>query len=226
MINGGRFSRRSFLVVTGTWLAGWLAGCTSKSKSEDDTNVGPWTPPDEDSGLAEGDCSLTEADNPGPFYVPGVPVRNELDLYDHAGMGLTVSGRVLDADCNPIANAVVEIWHAAPTTVAVEELTEEDSVGYDNNSPQMRYRGQIATDNEGAYSFHTKKPGWYLNRDTFRPQHIHIKVHVDGVERLTTQLYFDGDPYLDGDPWATPSRSVAVSPNGDGEEIMYFDIVV
>ena len=228
---GERTSRRAFLVLAGTGLAGLISGCSTKSTSSDGKDT--WAPDttdadaaQPDSGAPIGDCTLTEPDNPGPFYVPNVPVRDELDLYNDPGTGLSISGQLLDPECNPIADAVVEIWHADPTTVSVEELTEADSVGYDNNSPQMRYRGQIATDAEGRYSFHTKKPGWYLNGDTFRPMHIHLKVWVNGSERLTTQLYFEGDPHLDGDPWASPSRTLSVSATGQGEEAITFNIVV
>lgn len=175
-------------------------------------------PPDE--------CTLTDSDIPGPFYVEDVPVRSELDLYGDPGTELTLAGFVLDTDCNPIPNAVVDVWHADPTTVAVEDLTAADSVDYDNTSSEMRYRGQIATDADGRYSFHTKKPGWYLNGDSFRPMHIHVKIWVDGTERLTTQLYFDGDPHIEGDPWASADRSIVLTSDGSGGEVGNFDFTV
>ena len=60
------------------------------------------------------ECHQTGADIEGPFYRPNVPIRNELDLYGDAGTRLALSGRVLDLSCNPIPNAVVDIWHADP----------------------------------------------------------------------------------------------------------------
>ena len=104
------------------------------------------------------ECHQTGADIEGPFYRPNVPIRNELDLYGDAGTRLALSGRVLDLSCNPIPNAVVDIWHAAPTAVAVQDLQVSDAVDYDNTSSEMRYRGQTATDAQGRYSFHTKNP--------------------------------------------------------------------
>ena len=153
------------------------------------------------------DCEQTANDIEGPFYRPNVPVRSELDLYGDAGTELTLSGRVLDLDCNPIPNAVVDIWHADPTDVPVADLVDSDSVDYDNTSSEMRYRGQTATDAEGRYSFHTKKPGWYLNGGTFRPMHIHVKVWVGDNLKLTSQLYFAGDPTFPATPgpaWIEP----------------------
>jgi protocatechuate 3,4-dioxygenase beta subunit len=137
-----------------------------------------------------------------------------------------LTGFVLDLDCNPVPDAVVEIWHAEPTAVPVDELTAADSVPYDNTSSEMRYRGQTATDATGQYSFHTKKPGWYLNGGTFRPMHIHVKVWVGGVERLTTQLYFEGDPYIEGDSWAGPDRELTVTTSADGAESAIFHFTV
>ena len=227
-------TRRHFLALTGTGVAGILVGCSKDTSTDADGpsgGIGPRQTGADTGGEGVGDtppadCALTESDMPGPFYVEGVPVRNNLDLYGHAGTKLTFSGLVLDADCTPIPNAVVDIWHAYPTTVSVEELTRDDSVDYDNTSPEKRYRGQTATDADGRYVFHTKKPGWYLNGNRFRPLHIHVKVWVNGTERLTTQLYFKDDPYIEGDPWASVKRALDITVNEDGSERAVFDFVV
>ena len=194
------------------------------STPQNGTDAGSIPPNDPDGGAI--DCERTDDDIEGPFYRPNVPIRNELDLYGDAGTALTLSGQVLDLDCNPIANAVVDIWHADPTTVAAGDLVNSDSVNYDNTSSEMRYRGQTATDGQGRYSFHTKKPGWYLNGNTFRPMHIHVKVWVGNTAKLTTQLYFVGDPHIAGDPWASPDRSVALSSDGPGAEKGTFNFVI
>ena len=172
------------------------------------------------------DCEATPPDIQGPFWRDGVPVRTEYDLYGHAGTSLTISGLVTDLDCTPLAGAIVEIWHADPTTVTAEDLQAGDSVDYDRTSEAMRYRGQLATDKDGRYSFHTLKPGWYLNGASFRPSHIHVKIWVDGVERLTTQLYFEGDPFSVDDPWATPQMSIALTLDAEGAATGSFDFSV
>ena len=62
----------------------------------------------------------------------------------------------------------------------------------------------------------------------FRPSHIHAKVYVDGVERLTTQLYFVGDPFIAADPWASgaPLRWIATSEGAPGELTGEFDFTL
>src|SRR5262245_57567273 len=96
-----------------------------------------------DPFLPDPACPETPPDIEGPFYVPGVPVREELDLYGDVGPRLTIDGVVLDTTCTPIEAAVVEIWHVGPNG------------NYDNHSPEMRYRGQTSTDVDGSYHFHT-----------------------------------------------------------------------
>ncbi|NUO53667.1 MAG: protocatechuate 3,4-dioxygenase subunit beta, partial [Polyangiaceae bacterium] len=89
--------------------------------------------------------------------------------------------------------------------------------------------GKIETDADGHYSFVTIKPGWYLNGDQFRPAHIHYKVsHNDGVA-LTTQLYFEGDPYIPIDPFVKDSLVIPLSQgevNGAEGLLGTFDIVL
>ncbi len=58
------------------------------------------------------------------------------------------------------------------------------------------------------------RPGWYLNGPQYRPAHLHVKVWVRGVERLTTQLYFEGDPFNDADAWFNPAMALAPDASG------------
>jgi protocatechuate 3,4-dioxygenase, beta subunit len=53
---------------------------------------------------------------------------------------------------------------------------------------------EILSDNDGAYSLKTVKPGAYAaGPDQVRPPHIHFEVH-GYFERLVTQMYFPGEP--------------------------------
>ena len=158
-------------------------------------------------------CDATGADIEGPFWVPGVPVRDDLDVHGEEGPRLSFSGTVRDAaTCAPLPGAVVEIWHA-------------DGAGDYDEAADGRYRGQTAADGDGAYAFRTIVPGRYLNGATFRPSHIHAKVWVGGQLRLTTQLYLANDPYNDGDAWFDADRIVADLDDGDVLEGT-FDFVV
>jgi len=109
-------------------------------------------------------CIPTRPDMEGPFYKPNALLR------DRTGSGLTVSGRVFSyPDCKPIANAIIEYWHANPEGV------------YDD-----AHRATIFSDKEGRYKFVTDFPGIYPGR----PAHIHFKIRAPGFKPLITQLYF------------------------------------
>lgn len=195
------------------FLAGSLAfasGCVTKEALwceepliNDD---GPWPE----------DCAATASNIEGPFYLEDAPERDDLDLWDDEGTALEVSGTVFESGCSAgVAGALVEIWHADPDG------------GYDNTSSDMRYRAVLVSDDEGRYSFRTLVPGAYLNGSSYRPRHIHVKVWIDGVERLTTQLYFEDDEYLDCDEFANTSLVMPLSgSDADGRVAEGIDLVV
>jgi protocatechuate 3,4-dioxygenase beta subunit len=92
---------------------------------------------------------------------------------------------------------VIDFWHANPDGI------------YDNDSDEMRYRGRVTTGEDGRFWLTTLLPGWYATSTRIRPRHIHMTV-FDGPEessreRLTTQLYFEGDPHLEGDNHVKPN---------------------
>ena len=134
-------------------------------------------------------CVETQRAMEGPYYLEDIPIRDNLDLYNEAAQKIIVYGYICDAACQPIPYAVIEVWHA-------------NSAGeYDLDSPEMKYYGQIAADENGFYRFKTILPGAYATgADDYRPKHYHIKIWVNGVERLTTQLYFKDDPFLVYEP--------------------------
>ena len=140
----------------------------------------------------------TEPNIEGPFYVPGAPERSALhDTWQHQ---IALSGRVRDIHCRPMADAVLEVWQA-------NEQGEYDLDGFD-------YRGVLRTQADGSFHLYTVIPGRYLNGSTYRPAHIHVKVHANGRPPLTTQLYFPGDPENDTDPWFRSSLLVTAHPPG------------
>lgn len=159
------------------------------------------------------ECTPTASNIEGPFYVTDSPERSDFRLWNEEGVEVTLSGRVVTGDCStPLEGAIVEFWHASPTGE------------YDNTSSEMRYRGAIQVDSDGAYQLETLLPGRYLNGTQYRPHHIHVKIwNSDGVEVLTTQLYFKGDEYLECDGFA--NRSLVMSFEGAlSTEIVATDI--
>jgi len=143
----------------------------------------------------EGDCETTN-DILGPFYRSDAPVRNNLIIKDLKGTIVELKGRVFRSDCvTPIENAMVEIWHC-------------DTHGeYDNDSKHFQQRGKWFSDEKGNYSFKTILPGKYLNGAEYRPAHIHFRVTAEGSRELISQIYFQGDPHITNDPWASKKEA-------------------
>ncbi len=159
-------------------------------------------------------CEETEDNILGPFYRPNAPFRTVLGTQAD-GETLIISGRVMGLGaCERLSGALVDVWAA-------------DADGaYDNGSPEFRFRGRMETDAFGYYQFQTVLPGRYLNGAEFRPRHIHFRVSAPGHVLLTTQLYFDGDPFIAADPFVHPKLVVPLGPAFDADWRAYFDIVL
>ncbi|MEE9383825.1 MAG: hypothetical protein V3V08_10465 [Nannocystaceae bacterium] len=170
---------------------------------------GPYPPqtPSDDDGTTDGeggDPETCEPSGPAPqgaFYRRGIPTRQHLDTYGHAGVPIVLRGRVRNIDCEPIFNARVEIWHATPTRAGA---SPGDTNAVYDTSAEFAYYGRTATDTDGVFTFITLKPGWYLSESGYRPAHIHAKVWVGGHlvdAQLTTQIFFEDDPLNSSYPW-------------------------
>lgn len=161
-------------------------------------------------------CLVTEDNILGPYYKAGAPFRK--DITDGAaGQALLVGGTVYGCDCvTPLAGAEVDVWQA------------DDAGAYDNLGYVLR--GKTTTDEQGRYEFLSILPGFYLNGATYRPRHVHYKVsHPDGAA-LTTQLYFEGDPYIPTDPFVRASlvKPLVEEPAPGGSKLLRvtFDVVL
>ena len=93
------------------------------------------------------------------------------------GTRLLLVGYVLNQDCNPLPNAWLDFWQA------------DASGQYDNDG--YRLRGHQYTDAQGRYFLETILPGLYDSRPI---EHIHVKIHPEGGEEVTSQLYFPSQP--------------------------------
>ncbi|HLU65886.1 MAG TPA: hypothetical protein VKZ63_06405, partial [Kofleriaceae bacterium] len=87
-------------------------------------------------------------------------------------------------------------------------------------------RGKVESDAAGGFSLKTIIPGHYLNGNQYRPAHIHVTVSAPGFASLTTQLYFEGDPYNDIDPFILDSLIMSPVENPDGSLSAAFDLVL
>jgi protocatechuate 3,4-dioxygenase, beta subunit len=149
-------------------------------------------------------CEETPKQPEGPFY----PVRDQQDKNNDLtlvngknqianGTLIYLSGKVLDQNCQPVPNVVVEIWQACETGRYNHPGDVDNPSALD---PNFQYWGIEVTNAAGLYSFKTIIPGHYnAGPNWIRPPHIHFKVHKRGIRELITQMYFYGNRYNDGD---------------------------
>ncbi|MDQ3036060.1 MAG: intradiol ring-cleavage dioxygenase [Myxococcota bacterium] len=153
----------------------------------------------------------TEPNIEGPFFRPGAPLRDVLAGPGVDGERLALSGRVLDTSCRPIAGVRLEIWHA------------DHRGDYDLDGNHLR--GVLESDARGRWSLRSIVPGRYRNGAQYRPSHVHVKVAAPRKPLLTTQLYFQGDPFLAADPFVRRSLVLRLR-DGEGGKVGAFDFVV
>jgi protocatechuate 3,4-dioxygenase beta subunit len=118
---------------------------------------------------------LTPRQTEGPFFKTDSPKRTSLLERDPGKEKVVLTGVVMSAQCRPVANALLDFWHA------------DERGAYDNDG--YRYRGHQFSDAQGRYRLETIVPSLYPGR----ARHIHVKVQAPGRRILTTQLYFAGD---------------------------------
>lgn len=82
---------------------------------------------------------ITPRQTEGPFFTPNSPLRTSLVESGTQAPRMLVAGRVLTPQCQPVANALVDLWHA------------DEKGAYDNDG--FRYRGHTFTDAQGRYQF-------------------------------------------------------------------------
>jgi catechol 1,2-dioxygenase len=131
--------------------------------------------------LSKGEARMDDGTDPGEIFI--------------------IEGQVTDEDGNPIAGAIVDIWHA------------NSKGGYsfiDGEQAPYNLRRRIETDEQGRYRARTIVPNGYgcppesatrqlmtaLGRHAERPAHVHYFISAPGYRQLTTQFNFTGDKYL------------------------------
>jgi hypothetical protein len=152
--------------------------------------------------------TVTTQQTEGPFYTPRAPQRRDIRDLGIAGPPLVIRGRVLDAQCQPIAGAILDFWQ-----------TGHDGV-YDQHG--YRYRGYQYADTAGRFELVTVRPHAYTAMSAFRAPHIHVKVQSRAA-LLTTQIYVPDAQENARDLMFDPSLAIAYSAN-DGQGV--FDFVM
>ncbi|MDM0075505.1 protocatechuate 3,4-dioxygenase subunit beta [Variovorax sp. J2P1-59] len=112
------------------------------------------------------------------------------------GERIIVHGFVRDQYERPVANALVEVWQANAS--GRYRHKKDQYIGA--LDPNFGGCGRMLTDANGYYAYRTIRPGpypWRNRVNDWRPAHIHYAISGDGwVQRLITQMYFEGDPLI------------------------------
>lgn len=143
----------------------------------------------------------------GPFWRANAPrLENGASIVRSPTPGppLFVEGRIVDTRGQPLAGVLVDIWHSSPAGMYENQ---------DKAQADMNLRGVFTTDADGRFRFRSVKPAGYpvptdgpsgdllhqQSRHPYRPAHLHVLAHREGLKTLVTQVFVGDDQYLDSD---------------------------
>ncbi|MBT3480658.1 MAG: hydroxyquinol 1,2-dioxygenase [Opitutales bacterium] len=162
----------------------------------------------------------TEASVLGPFYIEGskmVEIGANL-IGDSEGEPTVVSGTVRTLGGDPIEGAIIDLWQTAANGLYENQ---------DPDQPENNLRFRMRTNKDGYYQFTTIKPVSYKvptdgpvgrmldlqGRHAWRPSHLHYKVSADGHRNLITEVFDEGDEYIEEDSVFGVRQSLTVPYN-------------
>lgn len=143
----------------------------------------------------------------GPFWrmhSPVTPNGGSIVRSQTPGRPLSVAGRIVDVDGDPIADVEVDVWQASPCGLYENQ---------DAAQAEMNLRGKFRTDGDGVFAFESIMPAGYpvpthgpvgrllerQGRHPFRPAHIHFLAWKAGYRTLITQIFVQDDAHLGSD---------------------------
>ena len=146
----------------------------------------------------------------GPFYLPGMPELRSPCVLPHRanepGDVLFFSGTVRATDGKALPGAIVDFWQADAEGAYSHFNIPEDKAPFN-------LRARVKTDHQGHFEIQTWVPSSYeipkggptgalikaLGRHAWRPAHLHALVQHPGCEDLMTQVFLQGDQWIDSD---------------------------
>jgi protocatechuate 3,4-dioxygenase, alpha subunit len=169
----------------------------------------------------------TPSQTVGPFYSIGFSGLERADLTQgiDAGTKLTIRGRVLDGDNQPVPDCVLEIWQAdangryAHLEDAPELLAPNQFWGF----------GRVPVNDQGEFCFSTIQPGSVPGPDsTKQAPHLVISIFMRGLLRhLITRIYFPEEPLNGSDvvlacvPTSRRSTLIATRDSSDKQSLRW-----
>ncbi len=203
------------------WASGGTAAMTDKA-----------TYPDPFTG-ALSSCIVVASSTEGPCNTPTDLLREDISEA-WAGIPVRLALKVVNASCNPIANATVKIWHTNVEGVYSGQTPNPAFCSNnDQNAISMNYmRGVQTTNADGVVYFDTCYPGWYPGRAI----HIHFQVKNANTtyrisqlfvpEAITTGIFANHIDYRPfGQPNTTFANDSVIAPiTGDARTRLIFDV--
>lgn len=155
-----------------------------------------------------GDLPGTEPSLLGPYYIEGEPELQEpLTLPqrpDEKGEVLFFTGHVKSIDGSSLGNTDICMWQAD---------ADGEYSHFADGIPEYNLRGRFKTDDQGRFTIKTIIPAPYqiptggptgvflkhIDSHPNRPAHLHLIIDAEGHDKLITQVFFEGDPWLETD---------------------------
>lgn len=164
---------------TGAWATGGTAILSGKDYGN------PFA-----SGLGS-TCNVYRSSTEGPCHATS-PLLTRRDVSEgYAGLPMRLELLVVDAQCNPVPNATVEIWMCDTLGVYSGDIDGNNDAfctgGSATAAAALWGRGIQTAGSDGRVTFDGNFPGWYSSRTT----HIHFKISVGATAYVTSQLFFD-----------------------------------
>lgn len=142
--------------------------------------------------VAQTQLIITPGQTEGPFYPVSFPADIDADLVRVNGLQAQavgqithIAGRVLSKRGEAVRGAMVEIWQCDANGI----YNHPRQPGLQRRDVAFQGYGRTQVTADGRYAFRTIRPVAYPGRTP----HIHFKVSVPGMGRLTTQLYVAGE---------------------------------
>ena len=146
----------------------------------------------------------------GPFYLPDMPELKSPCVVPHRtnepGEVLVFSGTVRSTDGKALPGAIVDFWQAdAEGNYSHFNIPKEKA--------PFNLRARIKADDHGRFDIQTWVPSSYeipkagptgallkaLGSHAWRPAHLHALVQHPECEDLMTQVFLQGDKWIDSD---------------------------
>ena len=143
------------------------------------------------------DLTPTPSQTAGPYFHLGLTdTRSVSRLAGPAAKGERrwITVRVRDGEGSPVPDAMIELWQADPEGQYPHHR--------DGNGTHFRGFGRLATAEDGSCTFETVRPGCVPGpNETVQAPHINLSILGRGIsKRLSTRLYFAGEPGNAADP--------------------------